>query len=115
MMSEILGQLKALSDETRLTIFKLVQQRELCVCQIVPAIGLSQPTVSAHLGKLKRAGLVKERRVRPWSHYSADEDGLARFRRQLDTFLAAGLLDLPETRELVRDLPPPLCRSDTEV
>ncbi len=113
-MSEILDGLKALSDETRLRILKLVQQRELCVCQIVPAIGLSQPTVSAHLAKLKRAGLVKERRVRPWSHYSVDQDGLARFRLRLDAFLAAGLADLPEIQNLARNLPPPLCEPGAE-
>jgi ArsR family transcriptional regulator len=108
-MSELIDQLKALSDETRLRVFKLVQQRELCVCQIVPAIGLSQPTVSAHLAKLKRAGLVKERRARPWSHYSVDQEGLALFQRRLSSFLAADLSDLPEIRDLARKLPPPLC------
>ncbi|HHW14064.1 MAG TPA: winged helix-turn-helix transcriptional regulator, partial [Firmicutes bacterium] len=71
-MNELLEQLKALADETRLKIFKLVERQELCVCQIVPAIGLSQPTVSVHLAKLKRAGLVKERRAGQWSHYSVD-------------------------------------------
>jgi len=109
MIGEVLEGLKALGDETRLKIFKLVQNRELCVCQIVPAIGLSQPTVSTHLGKLKRAGLVKERRTRPWSHYSVNEEGLACFRRQLDALLEANLLDLPETWELAVKLPPPLC------
>lgn len=99
-MSLLLEQLKALGDETRLKIFKLVERQELCVCQIVPAIGLSQPTISIHLGKLKRAGLVKERRTGQWSHYSADRDGLARFRAALEEFLAADLDEVPELKGL---------------
>ncbi len=95
-MSLLLEQFKALADETRLKIFKLVERHELCVCQIVPAIGLSQPTVSVHLGKLKHAGLVRERRAGQWSYYSVDREGLEAFRSSLERFLAADLTDLPE-------------------
>ncbi len=103
-MSSLLEQLKALGDETRLKIFKLVERQELCVCQIVPAIGLSQPTVSIHLGKLKRAGLVKERRAGLWSYYSADRDGLAAFLASLERFLAADLESIPELNEVAARL-----------
>ncbi len=103
-MNLLLEQFKALADETRLKIFKLVERRELCVCQIVPAIGLSQPTVSVHLGKLKHAGLVKERRAGQWSYYSADREGLAAFRSALEEFLAADLTDIPQLAELAERL-----------
>lgn len=95
-MDLLLEQLKALADETRLKIFKLVERQELCVCEIVPAIGLTQPTVSVHLGKLKRARLVKERRAGQWSYYSADREGLAAFLTELEGFLAADLTEIPE-------------------
>lgn len=95
-MELLLEQFKALADETRLKIFKLVERQELCVCQIVPAIGLTQPTVSVHLGKLKRAKLVKERRAGQWSYYSVDREGLAAFRSSLESFLAAELKEIPE-------------------
>lgn len=104
MLTQLLEQLKALGDETRLKIFKLVERQELCVCQIVPAIGLSQPTVSIHLAKLRRAGLVKERREGPWTFYSADREGLAGFRDALALFLDASLADLPEMQEVARRL-----------
>lgn len=104
-MEELLEQLRALADETRLKIFKLVACQELCVCQIVPALALAQPTVSVHLAKLRRAGLVKERRVGSWSLYSGDPDGIRRLRKGLDSFLGAGLADLPQMAELVRRLP----------
>lgn len=112
-MDALLEQLKALSDATRLKIFKLVERRELCVCQIVPTIRLAQPTVSVHLGKLKRAGLVKERRAGQWSYYSGHQEGLRRLQRDLDSFLRADLTDIPEMRELAQRLPgddPLLCK-----
>ena len=102
----LLEQLKALADETRLKIFKLVADRELCVCQIVPAIGLSQPTVSVHLAKLRRAGLVKERKAAQWSHYSGDEEGIARFRQALDAFLSASPAEIPSLRTIAESIPP---------
>jgi ArsR family transcriptional regulator len=105
----LLEQLKALGDETRLTIFKLLERRELCVCQIVPAVGLSQPTVSVHLGKLKRAGLVRERRSGQWSYYSADREGIRRFRETLDTFLAAELEAVAGLAALAARLPQRIC------
>lgn len=97
-MEELLEQIKALADGTRLRILKLVEQRELCVCQIVPVMGLSQPTISAHLGKLKRAGLVKERRQGQWSYYSVDQKGLVRFGTLWKAFINAELADIPEMR-----------------
>ncbi|HEY3315310.1 MAG TPA: metalloregulator ArsR/SmtB family transcription factor [Bacillota bacterium] len=103
-MDELLEQLKALADGTRLKIFKLVEREELCVCKIVPSIGLSQPTVSNHLAKLKRAGLVKERPAGQWSHYSVDREGLARFRAALEAFLKADLADIPAMREVAARL-----------
>lgn len=87
MSPDLLEQLKALADETRLKIFHLILKRERCVCEIVPAVGLSQPTVSIHLAKLKRAGLVKERRAGQWTHYSVDPEGLASFKYTLASFL----------------------------
>jgi len=106
----LLDRLKALADGTRLKIFKLVEQRELCVCQIVPAVGLSQPTVSMHLAKLKRAGLVKERRSGQWSYYSADHEAVGRFQEELRGFLEARLEEIPEMSELLARLPRDRCK-----
>ena len=102
----LLEQIKALADETRLKIFKLVADQEFCVCQIVPAVGLSQPTVSIHLGKLKRARLVRERRAGQWSFYSGDPEGIAAFREALAEFFAADPASLPELREVVARVGP---------
>lgn len=79
-MQEILRILKALSDETRLRIIKLLEDGEHCVCDIVAALDMVQPKVSFHLGVLKGAGLIKDRKDGKWIHYSLnDADILRRF------------------------------------
>jgi len=61
---------KALGDETRLRILKLLETRELCVCEVMVALDLTQPTASHHLGLLESAGFVKARKEGKWVFYS---------------------------------------------
>jgi DNA-binding transcriptional ArsR family regulator len=61
---------KALSDETRLRIIVLLYKRELCVCQIEAALGISQTKASRHLAILRRASLLKSRREGLWIYYT---------------------------------------------
>jgi ArsR family transcriptional regulator len=72
---------KALSDETRLRILKLLERGELCVCDIVAAFDMIQPKVSFHLSVLKQAGLLKDRKEGKWMHYRIDDSDL--FKRLL--------------------------------
>lgn len=69
-MGDSVRLLKALADDTRLRILNLVRRRELCVCQIVEALGIGQSKASRHLAHLKNAGLVKDRRQGLWIYYS---------------------------------------------
>jgi ArsR family transcriptional regulator len=69
-MKEELNLFKALSDETRLRIMVLLSEKELCVCHLEWALGLTQAKVSRHLTTLKNAGLVKARRQGLWMFYS---------------------------------------------
>jgi ArsR family transcriptional regulator len=69
-MKEELNLFKALSDETRLRIMVLLSKKELCVCQLEWALGLTQAKVSRHLTVLKNAGLVEDRREGLWIFYS---------------------------------------------
>ena len=80
-MSELTTIFKALSDETRLRIIKLLEKGELCVCDITTALGMVQPKVSFHLSTLKEAGLIKDRKQGKWIHYSLNGQDL--FRRML--------------------------------
>jgi ArsR family transcriptional regulator len=75
-MKDMLKTFKALSDETRLRIMKLLEHGELCVCDIVAAFDMSQPKVSFHLAALKSAGLVKDRKEGKWMHYRIDDSDL---------------------------------------
>lgn len=75
-MQELLKIFKALSDETRLKILKLLEHGELCVCEIVSALDMIQPKVSFHLGVLQEAGLVKSRKQGKWIFYSIDDSDI---------------------------------------
>lgn len=90
---------------TRLKVIKLLEHGELCVCDITAALDLSQSKVSFHLGVLKNAGLLKNRKEGKWMHYTLDdsdylkrvltlsviqgvpEDMLKDARERLETFL----------------------------
>lgn len=52
--------LKILGDKTRLTMIKLLETHDYCVCEFVEIFKVSQPAISQHVRKLKSAGLVSE-------------------------------------------------------
>lgn len=60
---------KALGDRTRLRIMSILLNQELCVCEIVEALKIPQPRISRHLGILKTAGLVIDRREGQMVYY----------------------------------------------
>src|ERR1700730_17582023 len=68
---------QALADPTRRAIFeRLSRDGEQTVHALTDHSGVSQPAVSKHLGVLKAAGLVCDRRVGRETHYSAQPQGL---------------------------------------
>jgi ArsR family transcriptional regulator len=66
--------MKALSDPNRVKIIKMLEKKELCVCELTAALGLAQPTVSKHLKQLEDAELVESRKDGPWVNYSLVAD-----------------------------------------
>jgi DNA-binding transcriptional ArsR family regulator len=58
-----------LADKTRLLILRLLEDEELCSCEIMAALDLTEPTTSHHLGILERAGLITSRRDGKWVFY----------------------------------------------
>jgi ArsR family transcriptional regulator len=64
---------KALSDETRIRILKMLESRPLCVCEIQHVLKGSQPNVSHHLKALYEAGLVESKKDGLWISYSLPE------------------------------------------
>ena len=71
---------KALADPHRVRIVNLLANAEgpVCVCDITPQLGLSQPTVSFHLKKLVAAGLLGREQRGVWAYYSIDREVLGR-------------------------------------
>jgi ArsR family transcriptional regulator, arsenate/arsenite/antimonite-responsive transcriptional repressor len=62
---------QSLDDETRLRVLALLlQEDELCVCDLVTVLQLPQSTVSRQLSLLKNAGWLKDRREGVWIYYS---------------------------------------------
>ncbi|HET6514810.1 MAG TPA: metalloregulator ArsR/SmtB family transcription factor [Thermodesulfovibrionales bacterium] len=62
------------SDETRMRILMLLTRKEMCVCQIMGVLGISQPLVSRNLFLLRSAGLLSERREGKLVFYSLIKD-----------------------------------------
>lgn len=67
---------KAFGDPTRLKILTLLGKREMTVGEITTAVGLSQPSVSRHLGILKRVGAVLARRDAQCVRYRLNRDAV---------------------------------------
>ncbi|MCC6300982.1 MAG: winged helix-turn-helix transcriptional regulator, partial [Anaerolineales bacterium] len=68
---------KAIADETRQNILKLVCCKRLSVGEIVEKIGYSQPTISHHLAILRDAGLVDIRAEGKQTFYSLNQEHIA--------------------------------------
>lgn len=82
---------KALADENRLRILRLVDEGELgcacnedgcdetrCMTDLVELLGVSQATVSHHVRELVDAGLITTRKKGRWVHCQVDREGIAR-------------------------------------
>lgn len=65
--------LKLLGDKTRLTMIKLLDSNDYCVCEFVAIFNMSQPAISQHVRKLKDAGIVSETRRGQWIIYSLNK------------------------------------------
>ena len=76
MLARYLDLLNVLGDEVRLRLCALLRDRELCVTDLSLVTGIAQPRVSTHLGRLKDAGIVRDRRNGTQSFYSLALDGL---------------------------------------
>lgn len=66
---------KALSDPLRLNIIYLLQNGELCACELLKKLNLSQSGLSYQMKILCDSGIVKAKPNGKWIHYSIDIDG----------------------------------------
>lgn len=68
---------KALSDENRIRILKLLQSGEKCACVLLDDLRITQPTLSHHMKILCDSDIVVGRKEGKWTHYSISSDGAA--------------------------------------
>ncbi len=73
---QYVGMFNLLGDESRLRLCVLLQGRELSVGELVRVTGMSQPSVSMHLGRLREAGFVRDRRKGQHAFYALASDTL---------------------------------------
>ena len=97
-LSAVATVLAAMADPVRLRILRLLE-RELCVCELVDALGMPQYRVSRHLGALRKARIVTARRRGRWMHYRlAVGPEAARMASQLMGVLESGVRRTPEAK-----------------
>jgi len=72
-MRQIVKVLKVLSDQNRIRILKLLDRRKFCVCELAAILGITQPSVSRHLKKLKAAGFIGDEQHGFWTDYFLNE------------------------------------------
>ena len=85
---------KALSDENRVRILKLLQNGEICACKLLDALNISQPTLSHHMKILCDGGIVNGRKEGKWMHYSIRSESAADLSGMLRDLLTAA--DAPD-------------------
>ena len=97
--------MKALSDQNRLKIIKMLAEKDLCVCEITALLGLAQPTVSKHLKTLEDAGLAVSTRDGSWVIYALANGEESIYARQMLENMGHWLNNDPQVRELIHQLP----------
>lgn len=83
----LLPYLKALCEEKRLRAIYLLLEREMCICELMEELNLSQPAVSHHMKILKQAGLIRDRREGRWIFYALRKDKFSMLNKMLQEHL----------------------------
>lgn len=102
MLKIYLKVMKALSDRNRVKIIKMLQSREMCVCELRAALDLAQPSVSKHLRILEEAGLVESSKDGLWVNYRVLETAESLYARHMLSTLRNWLNDDPEIDRIVQ-------------
>ncbi|MBW2432531.1 MAG: winged helix-turn-helix transcriptional regulator [Deltaproteobacteria bacterium] len=79
----LIRSLKALADENRLRILRMLLCSDLCVGALANHLGISKPAVSQHLRILRKAELVRGEKRGYWTHYRVDKEALTRVAAEL--------------------------------
>ena len=80
---------KALGDENRIRILKILRSGEKCACKLLKELNIGQSTLSHHMKILCDAGIVKGRKEGKWTHYSMCCEGVRKVRALMKDLLSA--------------------------
>jgi len=90
-IDQLASQFKAFSEPVRLRIlYLLLENEEVCVCDLVQSLSLTQSVVSRHLAYLKNNQLIESRREGTWVHYKIKPSQLEMINMLLDNFADFG-------------------------
>lgn len=101
-MKSFIRVMKALSDPNRVSIMKMLEVKELCVCEITGVLGLAQSTVSKHLKILEDADLVDSRKEGAWVNYNLTGKTQNKYSATLQNGLKKWLIEDPQIMEVQR-------------
>jgi ArsR family transcriptional regulator len=92
-MASIVKSLRLLADETRLRLLLVLQKEELSVLELQEILGMGQSRISSHLGQLRRAGLIQDRRSGKNIYYALSGDVV---HKDLAPLIEASAREIPE-------------------
>ena len=104
-MKEFIKVMKALSDPNRVKIVKMLQHKEMCVCELQEALQISQSSVSKHLKILEEASLVDYTKDGLWVNYYLTDGRNSPYASSIMGNLRHWLEDEPEVTDLMQRLP----------
>ncbi len=87
-MDKLISFFRALGEDTRIKIITMLFEEEMCICELIEKLNLSQSAVSHHVKILKQAELVNVRRKGKWTFYSINKAGFKRYLNLIDKELA---------------------------
>lgn len=93
--------LSALSDPTRLEILEFLGAEERCVCEIVPAFGRAQSTISKHLAILHGAGILERRIDGKMTLYRIKNPRIFDLLREVDSIALDEITELKKVEEVL--------------
>lgn len=93
---EIAIKASALSDINRIVILKMLAKKELCACNILEYLGISQPTLSYHMKLLAESGFVTAAKRGKWTFYTLDKHQIDEFVEEVGAIVIAEVEGIPD-------------------
>lgn len=94
--SEYVPLFKVFADETRLKIIDMLSSGELCACNLLQELHITQPTLSYHMKMLTGCELVRARKDGIWMKYQLNEEKVMAYKRFIDELLSSQTDDRDE-------------------